>query len=74
MLNKEAIDDLAIKWPEDYIHYLETAHKDVIHASHIELWRASPLCHRYLEGIVKMTEEWSLTERFKSLVFVSTKC
>ena len=72
MNNKEVFYDLGIKWPEDYILYLETFQKDVTRASHIELSRAFPLCHRYLEGIVKMTEEWSLTERFRSLAVVSS--
>ena len=72
MKNKEVFEELNMKWPEDYFKYLETVQKDVVRASHIELSRAVPLCQRYLEGIVQMTEEWTLTERFRSLAVVSS--
>ena len=53
--NKEVFDMLGVKWPVDYITYLETDQKDVIRSSHIKLSQAAvPLCHRYLEGIKKL--------------------
>ena len=72
MKNKDVFDELNTKWPEDYIKHLETDQREVIRASHIELSRAVPLSQRYLEGIIKMTEEWTLTERFRSLAVVSS--
>ena len=70
--NMTVVQKLKMKWPEAYIKFSETDQKEVIRTSHIELSRAVPLCQRYLEGIMKMSEDWTLTERFRSLAVVSS--
>ena len=72
MKNREVFDELNVKWPEDYIQYLETYQREVVRASHIELSRAVPLCQRYLEGVVRLANSWTLTERYRSLAVVSS--
>ena len=72
MKNKEVFDELNVNWPDDYIKYLENYQSEVVRASHIELSRAVPLCQRYLEGIIKMAEKWTLTEIYRSLAVVSS--
>ena len=66
----EVLDQLNVKFPEDYVEYLETTQKETIRLSHIELSRAKPLTQHYFDGVLNLVANWSITERLRSIAVV----